>query len=405
FLIAVVWVGIQAWPLPFAPLENLSFQSAALYNRSVAVVAPQSPPSAASISVDAGVTREAWLKSAAYFCFYLLLLLLIDSRSRLRILCYVIVLSGLFQAVYGSLMTLSGLEYLFGIKKVTYLGNATGTFVNRNHFAGYLEMALAAGLGLMMVDNKRERELSGRSQRSKWTLALSLLLSGKAVLRLMLIIMVTGLILSGSRMGNAAFFNSLLLTGMIAAGTSSSFRRPGFYGLLVSIFIIDVYLLGSLVGLERVVKRIEQTSLASESRDEVVQYGISMLKEFGLTGTGAGTFEFIFPVYIGQNRVSGYDHAHNDYLEIMSDLGVIGFAVLGGMVLISLWQALKALRHRRSSFVRGMGFAGFMGTVSLLIHSSVDFNLQIPANALLFIAMLAMPAIALSTYKTNEMAQ
>ena len=91
----------------------------------------------------------------------------------------------------------------------------------------------------------------------------------------------------------------------------------------------------------------------------------------------------------------------NDYLEILSDLGYPGFSCLAGVVLISLWQALKALRHRHSSFVRGMGFAGFMGTLSLLMHSSVDYNLQIPANAMLFIAMLAIPTIALSVDKNQ----
>jgi O-antigen ligase len=91
----------------------------------------------------------------------------------------------------------------------------------------------------------------------------------------------------------------------------------------------------------------------------------------------------------------------NDYLEILSDLGFPGFSCLTGVVLISLWQAITALRYRSSSFVRGMGFAGFMGTLSLLIHSSVDYNLQIPANAMLFIAMLAIPIIALSVDKNQ----
>jgi O-antigen ligase len=154
-------------------------------------------------------------------------------------------------------------------------------------------------------------------------------------------------------------------------------------------------LLGSWFGIEKVVQRIENTSASSESRDEVVQALFPMIKDFNWFGSGAGTFWYAFPPYVNGN-FGGYDHAHNDYLELLSDLGYIGVAFLAGLVLISLWQALLALRYQKSSLVRGMGFAGFMGALSLLIHSSVDFNLQIPANAMLFIAMLAIPIIALS---------
>ena len=81
----------------------------------------------------------------------------------------------------------------------------------------------------------------------------------------MLVVMVIGLILSRSRMGNGAFFNSLLITGLIALLFSPSFRQPGVYGLLLSIIIIDIFLLGSWFGLEKVVQRMEQTTLVSES--------------------------------------------------------------------------------------------------------------------------------------------
>jgi putative inorganic carbon (HCO3(-)) transporter len=395
FFCSMGWTFLQAFAYPLAWVEALPVPTAALYDKAAAVIVPQERAETIPLSVDSSVTGELALRSAAYFFLFILILLVFDTRSRLRTFCYVIVLSGVFQAVYGSFMTLSGIEYLLGIKKTAYLGNATGTFVNRNHFAGYLEMALAIGMGLLMVDRNDRKPEAGRLWRSKLRSILELLLSGKAVLRLMLIIMVTGLILSHSRMGNAAFFNSLLITGLIAMAVSPSFRKPNVYILLISIIAVDVFLLGSWFGLEKVVNRIEQTAIESESRDEIVQYILPMIADFGWTGSGAGTFISVFPVYLNGN-FGGYDHAHNDYLELLSDLGFIGFACLTGVVLIGLWQAVKAMRHRRSSFVRGMGFAGFMGTLSILIHSTVDFNLQIPANAILFIAMLALPTMALS---------
>lgn len=405
FFCATLWGFMQILPMPLTRLSFWSGQIADFHSQASAVIAEQTDPQTMTISVDTGVTQTMALRSAGYFCLYLLLLLLIDTRDRLRFLCYVIVYSGLFQAAYGGFMTLSGLEYLLGIKKYTYFGRATGTFVNRNHFAGYLEMTLATGLGLLMIDSHFRAKDSTRRWRGKIRTVLKLLLSSKALMRLILIVMVIGLILSRSRMGNAAFFVSLLITGLVSGASSRSFLKPKVLILLLSVIAVDVILLGKWFGVEQVVQRIGETSLNMESRDEVVKYALPMIKDFSWTGTGAGTFWYIFPSYTQESRLGGYNHAHNDYVEILSNLGIIGFSCLTGVVLMSLWQALKALRHRRSSFVRAMGFIGFMGTTSLLIHSGVDFNLQIPANAMLFITMLAIPTIALSIDKKTGIPQ
>jgi O-antigen ligase len=402
FLCAVVWQGLQALPVPVDWLGKIPTPSAQLYRQTYAVIAPQALPEQGAISVDAGVTAKIALRSVSYFCLFMLLLLVINSRKRLLLFCYLLLLSGLFQALYGSLMALSGMENLLGVKKENYLDYASGTFVNRNHFAGYLEMTLAIGMGLLMVRSKSkvQTQRTGQGWRRRLRQLLNLVLSGKAIFRLMLVVMVIGLILSRSRMGNGAFFNSLLITSVIAVAVSAAFRKPGVYLLLLSIIAIDVFLLGSWFGLEKVVQRMEQTSLVTERRDDVDQSMLPMIEDFNWVGSGAGTFEYALPSYVNGNY-GGYDHAHNDYLELLSDLGYLGFSFLAGLVLISLWQALKALRYQHSSFVRGIGFAGLMGTLSLLIHSSVDFNLQIPANAMLFIAMLTLPTIALSVDKNQ----
>jgi putative inorganic carbon (hco3(-)) transporter len=400
FFCSTLWGAAQYMSVSAPWLINLPIPTSGLYFKAADIILPNINPDAIPLTIDSSITAGITLRSVAYFCFYLLLLLLIDSRSRLRKLCYVIVVSGLIQAVYGSFMALSGIEYLLGIKKETYLGNATGTFISRNHFAGYLEMALATGIGLMMIRNNTSQE-TARGWRGRSRALLSLVLSGKAILRLMLIAMVIGLILSHSRMGNAAFFNSLLITGFISIALSAAYRKPRVYVLLVSIIAIDIILLGGWFGLEKVVQRIEQTSITAEERYDVNQGLLPMIEDYKWIGSGAGTFRYAFPPYVNGNY-GGYDHAHNDYLEFLGELGYVGCSLLAGLVTISMWQALKALRHRHSSFIRGMGFAGFMRTLSLLIHSSVDFNLQIPANAMLFIAMLAIPTIALSVDKKTS---
>ena len=156
--------------------------------------------------MDLKVTRVSWMLSFAYLLVFFLTLVLMTNRRRLKFLAYTLVCSGLFQAVYGALMTLSNIEYGFFIKKEAYIGVATGTFINRNHLAGYLEMTLALGIGLLIASLDAN---SAATFKKKALNFLRLLLSAKARLRASLIIMVIALVLTHSRMGNTAFFASL----------------------------------------------------------------------------------------------------------------------------------------------------------------------------------------------------
>mgnify|MGYP001826355846 CR=1 FL=1 len=112
------------------------------------------------------------------------------------------------------------------------------------------------------------------------------------------------------------------------------------------------------------------------------------------TGTGAGTFHVAFPNYQSLSMSNYYQHAHNDYIEFLTDTGRIGFILLGGVVLISLATALTAMRKRHHPLMRGMAFASTMGIISLMIHSLTDFNLRIPGNVALFMIILALAYVA-----------
>src|SRR5204863_10182740 len=124
---------------------------------------------------------------------------------------------------------------------------------------------------------------------------------------------------------------------------------------------------------------IGQTTPQSEDRDEVARYALRMWKDFPLVGSGLGSFPAVFPRYSAEGTVLSYTHAHNDYLEFAAEAGVLGLAMLGLMVLMSFLVALRAQYLRRDPVMRGISFASLMGIIALMIHSSVDFNLQIPA--------------------------
>ena len=165
--------------------------------------------------------------------------------------------------------------------------------------------------------------------------------------------------------------------------------------LLVSLIAVDVFIVGTYFGTQRVVERIAQTTAETEDRDEVAAYALSMWKDYPVFGSGLGSFPVVFPRYSADGTLVSYTHAHNDYLEFGAEAGAVGLSLLGLMVLMSFAVALRAQYLRRDPLMRGLSFAAMMGILALMIHSSVDFNLQIPANALTFMLLLAFAWISL----------
>ena len=331
----------------------------------------------ARLTLDLTASLTAWLKSLAYVLLFVLTLLLVDSTQRLKTLGYVLVLSGLGQAVYGSLAL-----------AVAGGGNASGTFINRNHFAAYLVLCLAVGIGLLIAS--MGRSASAGSWRDRLRRIGALVLSAKAPLRIFLAIMVIALVLTHSRMGNTSFFASLLITATLALFLFKDMPRPVVL-LIASLIVIDIFIIGSWVGLEKVRDRIAETTLAGESRDEFGLHSFRMWQDYPLFGAGAGSFYGVFPRYREVEAERGFlEHAHNDYLELLSEYGILGILFPAGIVILALRNAILAQHKRRSQFARGIGFAATMAITAMLIHATVEFNLQIPAYAATFMVILAM---------------
>ena len=337
------------------------------------------------LSIDADSSFRELLQGISLTLFFMLCLLLINSTQRIKTTILVIIASGLFQAVYGSLMTLSGTEYTFFVKKEDYIGVATGTFVNRNHLAGYLVICLSLGLGMMIASLKANTN----NWRGLIRQIFEAILSQKAVLRLSLVIMVAALVMTHSRMGNTAFFASMGIIGTLAILLKK--RSVGStIVLLLSLLIIDIAVVGTFFGVGKVIDRLEKTSAQGETRDEVNLHSIKLVEDNLLQGTGAGTFYTAFPIVRPKEIGGFYDHAHNDYIQFLTERGVIGIAPLVLLVVITFLVALTALWKRQKPLMRGCAFGCLMSMLAMAIHATVDFNLQIPANAATFMLVLAL---------------
>lgn len=393
----LLWLALQIIPLPEILRQSISPQSVAMYQ---AAAAGQWQ----ALSIDPYASLMYWLKSVAYGLLFVMVLILVNSKLRLVMIGYALVLSGLFQAVYGSLLVMTGTAGLI-FDVVPYGGRATGSYVNPDHLAGYMEMVSAVGIGLLLATTY------SKSRPHTWRHTLrnliSIVLSQKLILRLVLVVLVIALVMTHSRMGNTGFFSSMLIAGAVLLLSyrkqEGSIKKMFTHShtrsavlLVTSLMLIDMFIVGSYFGVEKVVHRISNTTLASEEvRIDLNVLTPEIIKDYPVTGSGGGTFQSAYHPYQQEASSIHVIHAHEDYLELMSDTGMVGFAILGLIVLLSLSAAIKALWTRRDPLTRGIGFAVLMAVSAILIHSTVDFNLQIPANAATFVVILALGWIAL----------
>ncbi len=356
------------------------------------------------LSTDSGRSLHYLMLGVGYSLLFLLIVGLFHTRRRLTLLISTLIVSATLQAFYGTLMTLSGIEWLFFVPKESYFGVATGTYVNRNHLAGYLVMTLGLGIGLLLALRD--------GAAFKWTSLLELLMGPKARLRLGLVIMVIALVMTRSRMGNTAFFASLMILGALFILLNKEHRLRNSL-ILASLVVIDVLVISQFFGLDKLKDRLVNTRVENvvegeqviarkrELRLDVFDYAWEQFKERPIGGFGAGSFESSFQQYPGADVPLHYDHSHNDYLQFAIEYGLIGFALLAAFVLLALYHALKALWRRESWYRSGIGFGAAMGILGILIHSSTDFNLQIPANAATFVTLAAIAVLAGHHRKTR----
>jgi O-antigen ligase len=121
-------------------------------------------------------------------------------------------------------------------------------------------------------------------------------------------------------------------------------------------------------------------------------------------GTGLGTLEMVFPPYDSLYDGKVVDHAHNDYLEALAETGVVGGLCCAWFLGVVLLHSLKGLAELGSSFGSALNLSGLIACSGVLVHSLVDFNLHIPANALLFFvsAHLAVARLEPSSPRAPE---
>jgi len=285
-----------------------------------------------------------------------------------------------YGAAVASFAVLQGLApngKLYWIRALEQGGSIYGPYVNRNHYAGLMEMLTPFPLVLAatrMTDGNRKIAVAGIAA-----------------------LMAASIFLSGSRGGMVAFVAQMIVLGvLLIRKRDSGWKQPLMLGGFLAVVIVFLVWMGG----NELTRRL--ASIHSEAREEIsggVRVSIDrdclrMLIRRPLLGWGLGTFPIVYPEFRSFYTTFFVNQAHNDYLQLLVETGVAGFSIAVWFLVLVFRRAARKLKNWTENASGTMTVAALLGCIGILVHSLLDFNLQIPANAALFYVLCALAASA-----------
>ncbi len=336
-----------------------------------------------------------WLKLVAYMGMFFLVLNTARSKRQINILVYVLILVGLFEAVYAVFQVFSVTPKVWWWKSRSGGGRyASGTFIVSNHFAGYMEMVLSLAFGFMIAQKKRsKRLLSGLgSARALMQRVVSWFSPESAQPKLIFfffvaIIIGVALLLSASRGGIISLGFSMLLMSVLFY-TKKRYRK---YGLLAIVLCLVAFAYGLHVGIDPTLEKFNNTG-GLHKRLYTTKTMIPMFWDYPALGVGWGNFRYLYSRYVPEDYdgVSSSGYSHNDWLEAGTEVGLAGGTLIMTAFGLYLIKIIRIWRNRRDLYALGIGAGVMAGLISIGFHSYFDFNMHIPANPLTLAALLGI---------------
>jgi O-antigen ligase len=273
---------------------------------------------------------------------------------------------GFVVALFGILQHLTFNGRLYWFREMHFGGMPFGPYVNRNHFAGFVELLIPLSLVPLVL---------GRVRRERWFLV-----------SLFAVVPIGALFLSASRGGIVSFaveVGVLLLWLLLR-------RSIGKHLLSGGAVLLLAFLMVSWLGVQQLVERfssLQSLEVTAGKRASMRANTWRIFLDHPGIGTGLGTLQLVFPAYETLYDGKIVNHAHNDYLEGLAETGVAGGLCCVWFLGVLVFGSLRRLTELDGSFASILQLSGLVACLGFLTHSLVDFNLHIPANALLFFLM------------------
>lgn len=307
-----------------------------------------------------------------------------QPTKNLTYLTYLLLAMAAFQAAL-SLMQYGNPALQFD-NEWNMMGNA-GTYLNKDHLAGFLEMMLPILLGLMAANIGAGQRMPRRLQT--WRKKLSFLASGrghKAVFfAAIAVLLVLALIFIRSRAGMALAMLGIFLALMAFSRRLGGSNLYGTYGTVLAVIVA----LAIEVGLAPVLDRFS-VDLLKDLRWRIYDSSLEGVAAYFPIGSGPGTFPAVYPIFQPENMDVFVNHAHNDYLEWVFEGGILalGLIIIGWVMYLMRWR--KVWLEGSWQAFRYIQVGAGIGLCLMMLHSFVDFNLHKPANSIYFAFLLAV---------------
>ena len=387
FVAMITLVLFQMVPLPEALLKIISPSSLATYRDFGSYPAGTFHP----VSLNPYATRQELFRVLAYAAVFFVIVSHYGTKKQVNSLVRTILYMGCFLVVFAVVQKMTWNGRIFWIYPLDEaLRSATkiwGAYINRNHFAGYMGMAIPLGLGLLLYSAPRVATLPGSPLGLKLARFMA---SDKfvpyAMVFLLVLVMAAALFMTFSRGGILSFVVSSFFFAAITYRRRTLRRKTGLLALLAAVIFAAV-VLAAWDGLEERFIDLEEQHV---SRLSIWQDSLGIVRDYPILGTGLGTFEHAYPRYQTTMPRFLFDHAHNDYIETLTDTGFIGFVLAMGMATVFFRKTFLRWRRKHGMFSKCIGAGGLASFVAISVHSFADFNLHIPANALLFAVISAL---------------
>ncbi len=346
----------------------------------------QMAPGAHALSIAPDKTRLGLALFAAFSVFLLGMIRVASSRGATAI-TRPLVFFGFVLAMFGILQAAlmankDGIvEQIYGFWRPRQGGNPFGPFVNRNHFAGWAIMVLPLSIASACAAWEQGK-MAGRD-RITWLSTQR----GAGMLLVAFIAGVTGLalLMTQSRSGMAAFTAATVLFALVIVS-----RQATRGGKVVAGLVIATLFVGATVwaGVGRIAQRLSSArtdAISTTGRLQAWSDALQIVRDFPVTGTGLNTFGTAMMVYQSGDRRLHYREAHNEYLQIAAEGGLL----VGIPVLLTVAIFARDVRRRfreapKDGATYWLRVGAVVGITAVALQSLLDFSLQMPGNAALF---------------------
>jgi len=396
-LAAFALLGLaQAAPLPAGLVATLSPEHGRLERQAAELAAP-APAPPARLTLAAAATRRAALGWAAAAAAFLAAAVAGRRRELRRWLAAAVLAGGLFQVVFGARDWFAHASSLWGVELHATATRLRGTYVNPNHLALYLEMALAIAFAWSWWAARRAAGEPGPERRL-------LLAVPPAMLWLTLF---AGLAFTGSRAGLLAAVAAVSVQGVLAAGARGAApRRPWWVAPLGAAAALAGLALVAALGPQEGLGRLLATTVSDVSlgaRLQEYRAALGLWRRFPITGSGLGTFRDAFPLVQTPELNGTWWHPHSDVLEVLVTAGLLG----AGLLAAGLWgvtrRLVAVLRQGSRSEDRAAALAALGVLTSLAIHENLDFGLTMPGSAVTCAVLLGAVTLARTRERSMQL--